>query len=140
MIRKMRKTDIDRVADIWLDTNQKAHDFIPASYWQDNFEEVKQMLLQAEVYVWEEPAGIQGFLGLSGGHIEGLFVRADARSRGIGRRLLEAAKEGRDRLTLCVYEQNGGAVRFYSREGFSVERRGTDSATGEAEFWMSWER
>ena len=48
--------------------------------------------------------------------------------------------EGRDRLTLCVYEQNGGAVRFYSREGFSVERRGTDSATGEAEFWMSWER
>ena len=51
MIRKMRKTDIDRVADIWLDTNQKAHDFIPASYWQDNFEEVKQMLLQAEVYV-----------------------------------------------------------------------------------------
>ena len=54
MIRKMRKTDIDRVADIWLDTNQKAHDFIPASYWQDNFEEVKQMLLQAGVYVWGE--------------------------------------------------------------------------------------
>ena len=140
MIRNMEPSDLDAVLDIWLESNLQAHPFVPAGYWRDNLEMVREQLPRAEVYVWEEPAGIQGFRGLSGGHIEGLFVRADARSRGIGRRLLEAAKEGRDRLTLCVYEQNGGAVRFYSREGFSVERRGTDSATGEAEFWMSWER
>ena len=29
MIRKMQNTDINRVADIWLKTNLKAHDFIP---------------------------------------------------------------------------------------------------------------
>ena len=140
MIRRMEPSDLDTVMDIWLEGNLQAHPFVPARYWRDNLERVREQLPLAEVSVYVEPAGIQGFLGLTGDHIAGLFVREDARSRGIGRRLLEAAKERRGRLTLCVYEQNGGAVRFYRREGFSVERRGTDSATGEAEFWMSWER
>lgn len=38
MIRELNKVDIDRVADIWLDTNIKAHYFIPAEYWESNFE------------------------------------------------------------------------------------------------------
>ena len=32
MIRELRKADINIVADIWLDTNIKAHYFIPAQY------------------------------------------------------------------------------------------------------------
>ena len=27
MVRKLQKADIDRVADIWLDTNLKAHKY-----------------------------------------------------------------------------------------------------------------
>ena len=38
MIRKLQKADINRVADIWLDTNLKAHYFIPAQYRKNNFE------------------------------------------------------------------------------------------------------
>lgn len=65
MVRKLQKADIDRVADIWLDTNLKAHDFISAQYWKRNFELVKEMLLQAEVYVYESDQKIQGFIGLN---------------------------------------------------------------------------
>ena len=54
MIRKMEKEDQDRVSKIWLDTNIKAHDFIQAQYWEKNYEQVREMLPQAEVYVWEE--------------------------------------------------------------------------------------
>ena len=32
MIRELRKADVNIVADIWLDTNIKAHYFIPAQY------------------------------------------------------------------------------------------------------------
>ena len=53
MIRKLQKADINRVADIWLDTNLKSHSFIPAKYWKDNFKLVKEMLSQAEVYIYE---------------------------------------------------------------------------------------
>ena len=52
MIRELQRNDIDKVADIWLDTNIKAHDFIPAQYWKSNFKSVKEALLQAEVYVY----------------------------------------------------------------------------------------
>ena len=45
MIRELRKTDINIVADIWLDTNIKADYFIPAQYWKRNLELVKELLL-----------------------------------------------------------------------------------------------
>ena len=49
MIRKMQNIDINRVADIWLKTNLKAHYFISEQYWKSNYELVKEMMLQSEV-------------------------------------------------------------------------------------------
>lgn len=46
MIRVVQKTDITKVADIWLDTNIKAHNFISAQYWESNYEMVKEMLFR----------------------------------------------------------------------------------------------
>ena len=54
MIRKLRKADVNRVAKIWLDTNIKAHYFISVQYWKNNFELVKELLLQTTVYVYED--------------------------------------------------------------------------------------
>ena len=54
MIRKLLNEDIDRVADIWLKTNLKAHYFISNQYWKSNYELVKEMMLQSEVYVYED--------------------------------------------------------------------------------------
>ena len=51
MINRLQKNDIKRVAEIWLDGNLKAHFFIPAQYWKDDFDLVKELLSQAEVYV-----------------------------------------------------------------------------------------
>ena len=74
MIRELRKADIDKVADIWLDTNIRAHYFIPAQYWESNFESVKELLPHATVYVYEDNRGIQGFIGLDDRHIECRFL------------------------------------------------------------------
>ncbi|WP_370784811.1 GNAT family N-acetyltransferase [Ruminococcus callidus] len=90
LIRKLQKSDIARVADIWLDTNLKAHDFISAKYWNDHFEFVKGMLPQTEVYVYESNRKIQGFIGINGEHIEGIFVFSEMQSQGIGKVLLNA--------------------------------------------------
>ena len=53
MIRKLRKTDLDEVAYIWLHTNKKAHDFIAETYWDEHFEMVEGMLGDAEIYVFD---------------------------------------------------------------------------------------
>ena len=54
MIRKMEEKDISDVLQIWLETNIKAHSFIDKEYWTGNYEMVKQILPEAEVYVYEE--------------------------------------------------------------------------------------
>ena len=140
MIRKLRKVDINKVADIWLDTNIKAHYFIPAQYWKRNFDLVKELLLQATVYVYEDKQEIQGFVGLSDEYIEGIFVSAEMQSQGIGKILLNYVKGKRNNLLLNVYQKNARAISFYQREGFEIQCNGIDEATGERDYAMAWQR
>jgi putative acetyltransferase len=93
MIRKLLNGDIDRVADIWLKTNLKAHYFISNQYWKSNYELVKEMLSQSEVYVFEADKMIQGFVGLNDEYIEGIFVSDEMQSCGIGKLLLDYIKD-----------------------------------------------
>ena len=138
MIRKLQDADIDRVADIWLDANLKAHSFISPQYWKGNFETVKKMLPQAEVYVYENDREIWGFIGLNGEYIEGIFVSGEMQSRGVGKRLLDFVKTKKTELRLNVYQKNMRAIRFYQREGFKILREGMDEATGEKDYEMTW--
>ena len=117
MIRKFETQDLDAVMQIWLHGNLDAHPFIPASFWTDHFETVRDMLPQAELYVHENeaPRQIDGFIGLTENHIEGIFVAKAARSKGIGKALLEYAKSRKPCLTLSVYQKNQRALAFYQR-------------------------
>ena len=139
MIRKLQKADINRVADIWLTTNLKAHFFISEQYWISNYEFVKEMLPQAEVYVYEDDKMIQGFIGINDEYIEGIFVSDEMQSRGIGKILLDYIKDKKDRLQLKVYQKNVRAMSFYQREGFTIQSEGMDEFTGEKEYVMNWE-
>lgn len=140
MIRALQKADINRVADIWLDTNLKAHSFISAQYWESNYELVKEMLSQAEVYVYEDDQKIQGFIGLSDKYIEGIFVSKKMQSQGIGKLLLNYIKGRKDVLRLNVYQKNIRAIHFYQREGFEIQCEGLDEATGEKDYVMIWQQ
>ena len=140
MIRELRKVDINKVAEIWLDTNIKTHYFISAQYWKSNFELVKELLLQATVYVYEDKQEIQGFIGLSNEYIEGIFVSAEMQSQGIGKILLNYVKGKSNKLILNVYQKNTRAISFYQREGFEIQYSGLDEATGEKDYVMAWQQ
>ena len=142
MIRKFETQDLDAVMQIWLQANLDAHAFIPASFWEAHFEMVRDMLPQAELYVHENetPRQIDGFIGLTENHIEGIFVAKAARSKGIGKALLEYAKSRKPCLTPSVYQKNQRALAFYQREQFTVQSEGIDGDTNEAEIQMLWTR
>ena len=142
MIRKFETQDLDTVMQIWLHGNLDAHAFILASFWKAHFEMVRDMLPQAELYVHENeaPRQIDGFIGLTGNHIEGIFVAKAARSKGVGKALLEYAKSRKPSLTLSVYQKNQRALAFYRRKQFVVQSEGIDEDTNEAEIQMLWMR
>ena len=140
MIREFRENDLDIIMQIWVDTNIQAHNFIPKEYWINNYDMVKGMLPQAEVYVYEddETNQIDSFIGLADDYIAGIFVRNGVQSKGIGKQLLDYMKCIKPSLSLSVYEKNTRAVCFYQREKFMVQSETVDENTNEKEFVMSW--
>ena len=122
MIRQYNEDDIDAVMQIWLDTNIRAHNFISSGYWRINFDMVREMLPHAEIYVQEEDCArqIDGFIGLNDDYIEGIIVKETMQSKGIGKQLLNHAKEVKSTLKLRVYQRNEKAIKFYLRENFCI--------------------
>lgn len=142
MIRAFEEGDLTAIMQIWLDTNVKTHDFIPKEYWTDHYEMVRRALPQAEVYVYEDDTTkqIDGFIGLSEDYIEGLFVREDVQSNGIGKQLLEYVKSVKADMSLRVYQKNTRAIRFYQREQFVIRSENTDGSTNQKEYVMIWKK
>ncbi|WP_143316463.1 N-acetyltransferase [Clostridium sp. HBUAS56017] len=140
MIREFRTKDIDRIMQLWIDTNILAHNFIDSKYWQDNFEAVKEMMPKATIYVYEKNGAIQAFIGLMESFVAGIFVSSNFQSKGIGKLLLDYSKSKHNELSLCVYKKNNDALRFYLREGFTISTEQVDENTGEIELVMKWKK
>jgi putative acetyltransferase len=140
MIRKFKNTDLDTIMGIWLDTNIQAHNFIPEEYWKSNFNSVRAMLPNAEIYVYELKDKVTGFIGINSGYIAGIFVSNESQSKGIGKELVNRIKKNYSELSLTVYKKNTRAVNFYQREQFIIKQEQTDENTGETEYLMVWNR
>ena len=120
MIRKLEKTDVDKVANLWLEANLTAHDFI------------------SEVYIYEDCQNISGFIGITDEYVEGIFVSEKMRSQGIGKQLLDFVKDKKSKLYLNVYQKNIRAVQFYQREDFEIDCESIDEDTRERDYEMIW--
>lgn len=139
MIELYNKTDFSKIMDIWLQTNISAHNFIPQSYWADNFELVKNLLPTADIYVYTQNEIPCGFIGISDkSYIAGLFVLEDFQGQGIGKKLLSHCQKIYSHLTLHVYKTNEKAVLFYKKNGFEVLDERNNAETGCMEFTMQW--
>lgn len=137
VIKKIQEEDIENIMQIWLETNILAHDFINETYWKNQYDHVKKLIPESEIYVCEKSGHILGFIGLSGNYIAGLFVSSVFQSQGIGKRLIEYVRTFKKELSLNVYQKNIKAVSFYQREGFRIEAETMDENTGEKEYFMT---
>lgn len=128
------------LVDVWLRASARAHNFIDPAFWQARSEAMRDVYLpSAENYVWIDSDGsLYGFISLRDNHIEALFVDPAHQGKGVGRALLDFAKDTCPQLTLAVYERNGKAVVFYHRNRFAVRERRVDALTGEYELLMEF--
>lgn len=125
-----------RVVSDWV----RGTDWIPNRFTVGEFEEMFRAGIPIrEFYVVGEP--VKGYLSLNRetAQVMGLYVARPG--AGLGKALMDAAKDGRDYLQLRSHEPNTEAHRFYEREGFEVVERGlTDGDDGVAEIRMEWRR
>ena len=140
MIRKFEKNDINPVMQIWKNENIKAHKFISKEYWKNNYNYVKEILPNAEIYVYVLKENIVGFIGINENYIVGIFIDTNNQCKGIGTFLLNKVKENRDNLTLSVYKKNINAINFYKKNDFIITSENIDKDTAEIEYTMTWNK
>lgn len=138
MIRKYKNEDLDIIMKIWQEENIKAHNFIPSKYWESNYEYVKKILPNAEIWVYTIEDNVVGFIGLNDTYIEGIFVNSNYHNKGIGTKLLKYLMEQKAKLSLRVYEKNDKAIKFYKNNSFRIQTKELEEGTGEYEYLMEW--
>ena len=140
MIRKFEKNDINAVMEIWVNENIRTHNFIAKEYWKDNYEYVKDILPEADIYVYILDEQVVGFVGVNNNYVEGIFVDINNQHSGIGTSLLDRIKENKDNLTLNVYKKNANAIKFYEKNNFIITSENIDKDTNEIEYTMTWSK
>jgi putative acetyltransferase len=126
-VRRAHRTEHAALVALWERSVRATHDFLTAPDIEQLRPRVGDALADPALELWvltdagDRPIGL---LGLAGDDISALFLDADRRGQGGGRRLVEHAQALRGgALTVDVNEQNPAAVGFYEALGFTLRGR-----------------
>lgn len=143
VIRRAETADAPAVARIHIAARAEAmpwlavvHSDAETFWWAEHV-----LLVEKEVWVAELDGAVAGFAAIAPGWLDQLYVDPDCQGIGIGRRLLDLAKERQpDELRLHVFARNARARRFYEVAGFVQigEGDGLDNEEGEPDVLYRW--
>ena len=138
MIRQLQNKDIDKIMGIWLESTIYAHKFISKEYWNENYNIVKDVYIpMSKTFIYEDNDDIRGFISIiNNDFIGALFVEKNYQSQGIGKTLIDYAKNLYDNLSLAVYKENEKALEFYKKMGFKIISENINEDTNCVEYIM----
>ncbi|KGR88317.1 GNAT family acetyltransferase [Ureibacillus massiliensis 4400831 = CIP 108448 = CCUG 49529] len=139
-IRLYKKTEVNKLVEIWYEGSLIAHDFISKDYWKSKKIEMKEMYLpMSETYVISNDNDVVGFVSMVDNYLAALFIDVKHQGEGNGKRLLNFIKKTKGKIQLKVYKKNNKAVNFYLGNGFVIKEESIDDQTAEKELLMEWE-
>ncbi len=128
-VRKAVPADADRLFEVWQTAVDATHDFVSPADMVEIAKLVREDYLPvADLDVLEAADGtVLAFMGMTDREIDSLFVHADARGTGAGRRLVDLAISRFPVVVTEVNEQNTQGVGFWLHMGFQqISRSDTD--------------
>lgn len=121
-IRAYREDDLEAVLAAWENASRGAHAFLgPEHLARERHQVAEVHLRQADTWVAELDGRVVGFVALVGNEVGGLFVEPAFQGRGVGRALMDKARELHGELEVEVFEANRPARRFYAAYGFEPQ-------------------
>ena len=123
---------ISSLIEIWEKSVRATHLFLPESeilnikdkFLADALNNIPQLVIAQE-----EDTPI-AFMGIEGQKLEMLFVTAEKRGKGIGKKLIEYGIKNFSINELTVNEQNPQAKGFYEHLGFQVYKKSETDEQG----------
>ncbi|NML40329.1 acetyltransferase [Chitinophaga sp. G-6-1-13] len=131
-IRRATAGDYPEMVRIWESAVKATHDFLT----QEDFDHIKGLLAEAffpqvDTYLLLDAENTPvAFLGVHADSLEMLFVDNAVRGKGLGKHLVNYAITDLNIRKVDVNEQNGQAVGFYERMGFTVNGRSEKDGMG----------
>lgn len=130
-IRKYKESDIDAVVSAWEAASRLAHSFLPEAFVVQEKQNLRDTYMpNSNSWVAELDQTVVGFLSMHGNEVGGLFLQPDNHGRGIGRALMDKARETHGDLVLEVFEENTVGRRFYDQYGFKLVEKKIFEQTG----------
>jgi putative acetyltransferase len=112
------------IMNVWEASVRETHDFLTEADIVHYKELIgSDYINQLSLYCTKQDGRITGFIGLSDGMVQMLFIAPTVRGRGIGKRLLQYAIDEHGINQVDVNEQNQQALDFYRYMGFEVTSR-----------------
>ncbi len=139
-IRPATATDVPDCVKILCDWTQETP-WMPSHFVNPEMVNWWRGYFAAErAWVAVENTQIIGFCARDDDNIAALYVTKPFRSSGIGKRLLDAAKQDQTWITVWAYAENTEALRFYHREGLVEISREIDEDTDLLNIEHRWNR
>jgi putative acetyltransferase len=134
VLRPYATADADELIDVWYRASLIAHPFLSEEFLERERAEILEHWLPiAESTVYETEGRVVGFVALIGNEVGGIFVDPDHQGRGVGRALMNHARDSRPFLELDVFEANAIGRRFYHAYGFRLVDRHVNEVAGQPE-------
>ncbi|MFF7708007.1 acetyltransferase [Pseudomonas sp. NPDC007930] len=132
-IQTPRLAEYPALVKLWDASVRATHHFLPQAY----IDQIKPLIADHYLYLVmlacavDRQRRIAGFVGVSHGRVEMLFIDPARRGQGVGKLLLWHAVEQFNATELDVNEQNPQALGFYLRQGFEVVGRSDFDGLGQ---------
>ena len=128
-IREYRPEDFDAVTILWRIAQEKALPELLRTkghfFYEDQEFFRNHILKENKVWVVELHNRPIAFLAMKDDFIDHLYVHPDYQKRGVGKALLEFARQlSPDHLWLYTLQANVNAMAFYEKNGFVAEKFG----------------
>jgi putative acetyltransferase len=131
MIRKYDEQDLDDLLAAWEAASEVAHPFLTKEFLASERENIPNLYLpNAETWVFEADGRVVGFIALIGNEVGAIFVQPSHHGKGIGRGLMDKAREVRDELEVEVFKANMIGRAFYAKYGFEPVEEKVHDKTG----------
>lgn len=125
------RKDYEKLIAVWESSVRATHHFLS----ENDIMTYRSLILteyfdQVRLYAAKFEEEVMGFIGINKKSIQMLFIHPDARGKGLGKTLIDFAKDEHDVNTVDVNEQNKQAVGFYEKLGFVTYERSEQDGAG----------
>lgn len=132
IIRKYGATDLNGVMAAWESASKLAHPFLTKEFLDAERHDIPNLYLpNADTWVAQLDGRVMGFIALIGNEVGGLFVEPEFHGLGVGRALMDKARELHGDLEVEVFHANHVGRRFYARYGFKPLSEKIHEKTGD---------